>query len=148
MSSKPETVIGEPGVAALKRSARALSTFLEQNQETCVLDYPFAVVYPKNCCQSASLMLLYLFEEKYGLPGVELVKGSNRETDESHYWVRAGGLVYDLTAHQFSGRTPVFGVPEGSYMRELFPESEIDPERTWLDRNEVCGLYRGDRIPF
>ncbi|RAR98618.1 hypothetical protein [Ensifer adhaerens] len=146
--NEPEATSGKPDAAALERSARILATFLEENRITCILPYANAPLFPKNCCQSASLILLYLLEEKYGQQDVELIKGSNYQTDESHYWVRAGGLVYDLTAHQFSGLTPVFGVPEGSYLRGLFPESEVDPERTWLDRSEVCRLYQAQCIPF
>ncbi len=146
--SEPEAPTEQPDAAALEQSARILGSFLEENRDTCIFNYPWAGIYPENCCHSASLLLLFLLEEKYGLQNVELVRGSNYQTDEAHYWVRADGLVYDLTAHQFSGLKPVFGIPEGSYLRERFPDSEVDAERTWLDREWVCRLYRADRIPF
>lgn len=133
---------------ALDRSARKLSLFLVENRDTCILDFPWASLYPENCCQSASLLLLYLFEEKYGLRGGELVKGFTYSFSESHFWVRIEDLAYDLTAGQFPNLAPAIGVPECLHLRDKFPEREVDLERTFLDKHQLLGLYRAGKIPF
>ncbi len=132
--------------ADLNRSARKLLAFLERNLEEEVFEYPFSHSFPRNCCESVSLILAYLFEEKYCLDNVRIIKGTKRG-HEHHLWVTVGDLIYDLTAHQFPRRRPIIGV----YYHRLplsYPDWEIEKGRDFVDREEVVRLFRNGVIPF
>ena len=88
--------------ADLDRSANKLLTFLEANRVEDVLLYPFSHSYPNNCCESVSLILTYLLEEKYRLNNVMIVKGTKRDACEQHFWAGVGKPYYDLTATKSS----------------------------------------------
>lgn len=134
-------------MADLDRSARALLAFLEQNLQERLFDYPFGRSYPKNSCQSVSLILTYLLEEKYRLGNVRIIKGTNRR-HEHHFWVMAGDLIYDLTAHQFPGREPVIGALADNFLLDEYPDWSVDTDRDFVNRDEVIALYRAGVIPF
>ena len=60
----------------IEESVRRLVAFLERNKQDGAFDFPFSYSYPKNCCESVSLILTYLLEERYGLTNVVIIKGS------------------------------------------------------------------------
>lgn len=136
-----------PTQSALVRSARLLMAFLERNRQERRLRYPFSLSYPHNCCESVSLIFIFLLEEKYGLTDAVLFMGANNR-DERHFWVGVGPFFYDLTAHQFDGYEPVIG----SWVHELalneFPEWSIEAPREIVDRDRVIELYRSGVIQF
>jgi len=132
----------------LDRSARVLLGFLERNQHEQILEYRFGHSYPKNCCESVSLILTYLLEEKYQLDTVTIIQGTRREVDEHHYWVIADDLIYDLTAHQFPGQSPIIGVQAHTPFLDEFPDREIERGRDFVDRASVIAAYRAGVIPF
>ncbi|HEX7711878.1 MAG TPA: hypothetical protein VF418_13175 [Sphingomonadaceae bacterium] len=137
----------QPTKANLDRSARALLAFLARNLEERLFDYPFGSSYPKNSCESVSLILTYLLEEKYRLGNVRIIKGTNRR-HEHHLWVMAGDLIYDLTAHQFPGREPVIGALADEFLLDEYPDWSVETNRDFVDRDEVIALYRAGVIPF
>lgn len=134
--------------ADLDRSARRLLAFLEQNRRKEIFRYPFSRSYPENCCESVSLILVYLIEEKYGLPDVRIIRGARRDRYEFHFWVMAGAWTYDLTAHQFPGRQPLIGVLADDLFLDEFPDWDDEYERDFVDRDEVIRLFRSGIIPF
>ncbi|XHS01426.1 hypothetical protein ACFB49_30310 [Sphingomonas sp. DBB INV C78] len=78
-------------------SARALVAFLDANVKTRTLRYTYHFWFPRNCCEGASIIFKYLLEEKYGLADARVIRGTDPRNGERHFWVRAGGLAYDLT---------------------------------------------------
>jgi len=137
----------QPTKANLDRSAKALLAFLARNLQERLLDYPFGSSYPKNSCESVSLILTYLLEEKYQLRNVRIIKGTNRR-HEHHLWVMAGDLIYDLTAHQFLGREPVIGALADKFLLDEYPDWSVETNRDFVDRDEVIACYRAGVIPF
>ncbi|ESQ87813.1 hypothetical protein [Asticcacaulis benevestitus] len=133
--------------AQIDQSALALLTFLGQNRHDRTFEYPFGYSYPTNCCESVSLILTYLLEEKYNLKTVEIVKGKKRLKYEFHYWVRVGDLHYDLTAHQFPRRKPIIGALAHPLFFK-FPDWEIEKGRDFVERDQVIEAYRHGVIPF
>lgn len=133
--------------ADLDASARALLDFLHRNKSEKLLRYPFSFSYPENCCESVSLILTYLLEEKYGLNDVLIIKGTRPRKHQHHLWVTANGWIYDLTAHQFPRRKPIIGVLAHSFFF-TFPEWTIEHGRDFVSRDEIVSLYRAGVIPF
>ena len=121
--------------------------FLKANRRSELLDYPFAYSYPRNCCESVSIIFSHLLEEKYGLTDVKIVRGTKPQKYEHHFWVRTGGLLYDLTAHQFPQRQPILGVVQHSLFAS-FPEQRDLHEPDFVDREAVVALYRAGVLPF
>lgn len=134
--------------ADLDNSVRALLAFLERNRTERIFEYPFGYSYPQNCCESVSLILTYLLEEKYQLDNVTIIKGARRDLYEHHFWVLVGDLTYDLTAHQFPGHEPIIGVLAHTLFLDEFPEWEIETERDFVDRSRVISAYHASVIPF
>jgi hypothetical protein len=133
--------------ADIDASARLLVAFLERNEAERLFKFPFSYSYPTNCCESVSLILTYLLEEKYGLENVAIIKGTKPRKQEHHFWVVAGDWNYDLTAHQFSCRKPIIGVLAHRFFF-TFPEWAVEHGRDFVDRDEVVALYRQGAIPF
>jgi hypothetical protein len=134
--------------ADLDRSAHALLGFLERNQKERIFDYRFGHSYPKNSCESVSLILTYLLEEKYQLDTVTIIQGTRRDVDEHHYWVIVDDLIYDLTVHQFPGQSPIIGGQTHTPFLDEFPDREIERGRNFVDRASVIAAYRAGVIPF
>ncbi|MGE4410874.1 MAG: hypothetical protein AB7D33_09925 [Sphingobium sp.] len=128
-------------------SATLLLGFLERNRLERIFEYPFGYSYPQNCCESVSLILTYLLEEKYGLGNVSIIKGSKACGYEHHFWVMVGDWTYDLTAHQFAGETPKIGVFADPLFHS-FPDWNIENRRDFVDRSEVVAAFRNGVIPF
>lgn len=139
---------GEPPTKAqLDRSAGVLLAFLEQNHKERLFSYPLCSSYPKNSCESVSLILTFLLEEKYGLGNVRIIKGTDRQHGH-HLWVMAGDLIYDLTAHQFPSREPIIGALADEFLLDEYPDWSVETGRDFVDRDEVIALYRAGVIPF
>ena len=137
--------------AQISQSARVLIDFLTENRATDTFEFPFSHSYPRNCCESVSMIFSYLLEEKYGLPDVTIIRGTKPRLHEHHVWVRAAGSLYDLTAHQFPGRRPILGVERHAERHALFgsfPEHRAIHEHGFVDREEVLALHRAGVIPF
>ena len=133
--------------AQISQSARVLIDFLTENSATDAFEFPFSHSYPRNCCESVSMIFSYLLEEKYGLPDIAIIRGTKPRLHEHHFWVRAAGLLYDLTAHQFPRRRPILGV-ERHALFASFPEHRAIHEHGFVDRKEVLALHRAGVIPF
>lgn len=132
--------------ADLDRSARELLGFLERNLEEEVFAYPFSHSFPRICCESVSLILTYLLEEKYRLDNVRIIKGTNEDT-EYHFLVMVGDLIYDLTAHQFHGQEPIIGASSHPLL-SIYHDWEVEEGRDFVNRAEVVLLFRSGVIPF
>ncbi|MGH6696253.1 hypothetical protein [Sphingopyxis sp.] len=128
-------------------SARRLLGFLEQNREEEIVEFPFSHCFPRNCCESASLILIYLIEEKYGLDNVVLIKGTKPRKHEHHLWVSVDTWLYDLTAHQFPRRRPIIGAFAHSLFFS-FADWKIEHCRDFVDRGTIIDNYRRGVIPF
>lgn len=137
----------QPAKAHLDRSAEALLAFLERNRQERLFRYPFGSSYPNNCCESVSLILTFLLEEKYGLETAKIIKGTDCR-HRNHLWVMAGDLIYDLTAHQFPGRKPIIGGLADEFLLDEYPDWSVETGRDFVDRDEVIALYRAGVIPF
>lgn len=133
--------------AEIDGSATLLLGFLERNRLERIFEYPFGYSYPQNCCESVSLILTYLLEEKYGLGNVSIIKGSKACGYEHHFWVMVGDWTYDLTAHQFAGHTPKIGVLADPLFLS-FPDWNIENTRDFVDRSEVVAAFHNGFIPF
>jgi hypothetical protein len=131
----------------IERSIRGLMAFLERNKQDAIFEFPFSYSYPRNCCESVSLILTYLLEEKYGLRNVVVMKGTKPRKHEHHFWIRVGDFHYDLTAHQFPRRRPIVGVLAHSLFFS-FAEWEVEHGRDFVERDAVIALYRAGAIPF
>lgn len=137
----------QPTKAHLDRSAEALLAFLERNRQERLFSYPLGSSYPENSCESVSLILTFLLEEKYGLENVRIIKGTDRRHGH-HLWVMVGDLIYDLTAHQFPGREPIIGALADEFLLDEYPDWSVETGRDFVDRDEVIALYRAGVIPF
>ncbi|NBW75723.1 MAG: hypothetical protein EBR34_07980 [Sphingomonadaceae bacterium] len=133
--------------ARISQSARLLIDFLTENRVTEVVEFPFSHSYPRNCCESVSIIFSYLLEDKYGLPDITIIRGTKPRLQEHHFWVRAAGSLYDLTAHQFPERRPILGV-ERHALFASFPEHRDIHVHGFVDREEVLALHRAGAIPF
>jgi hypothetical protein len=123
-----------------------LLAFLERNRDEDIIEYPFSGLFPRNSCESVSLILAYLLEEKYGLDNVRVIKGTKR-SHEHHFWVRAGDLLYDLTAHQFGRRKPIIGALASPFHMS-YPDWEVESGREFVKREPIIRAYREGIIPF
>lgn len=132
----------------IDRSAQKLLAFLEANASSDVVPFHFSHSYPRNCCESVSLILTYLLEEKYRLNNIKIVKGTKRDVYEHHFWVTVGPLHYDLTAHQFAGHKPIIGTLSDSLFSDVFPHWEVEHGRDFIERDHVLGFSRAGIIPF
>lgn len=132
----------------IDRSAHKLLAFLETNASNEVFPFHFSHSYPRNCCESVSLILTYLLEGKYRLDNVKIVKGTKRDVYEHHFWVTVGPLHYDLTAHQFAGHKPIIGTLSDSLFSDVFPDWEVEHGRDFIERGDVLGFSRAGIIPF
>ncbi|WP_229668169.1 hypothetical protein [Stakelama pacifica] len=133
--------------AQINQSARVLIDFVTENRATDAFEFPFSHSYPRNCCESVSMIFSYLLEDKYALPDVTIIRGTKPRLHEHHFWVRAAGSLYDLTAQQFPGRLPILGV-ERHALFASFPEHRAIHEHGFVDREEVLALHRAGVIPF
>ncbi len=128
--------------ARIDTSARLLLDFLERNKKDGSFDYPHSFSYPKNCCESVSLILTYMVEEKYRLDNVRIIKGTKPGTAQHHLWVTVGDRHYDLTAHQFAPREPIIGVLADELFLSVFADWEVELSRDFVDRDTVVALHR------
>lgn len=133
--------------ADVDQSAKVLLGFLERNSREEMFKFPFGYCFPKNACESVSLILTYLLEEKYAIGDVAIIKGSKTSGYDNHFWVVVNGLTYDLTAHQFPGFSPVIG-SLANPMHHSYDEWKVEHRREFVERDEVVGLYRAGVIPF
>lgn len=132
----------------LDQSVILLLRFLERNRRERTVKYPFGYSYPKNCCESVSLILTYLLEEKYKLDNVRVIRGSKPCGYEHHFWVMVGDWIYDLTAQQFAGQRPIVGVLAHPFLIDEFPEWALATDRSFVDRDEIVSLFRNGIIQF
>lgn len=142
------TMFSEADRADIDRSAHKLLAFLERNASEEVFRFHFSHSYPRNCCESVSLILTYLLEDKYRLDNVKIVKGTKRDAYEHHFWVTVGQLHYDLTAHQFAGHKPIIGALSDSLFIDVFPDWEVEHGRDFVERDDILGFFRAGMIPF
>lgn len=133
--------------AQISQSAHILIDFLTENRATDAFEFPFSHSYPRNCCESVSMIFSYLLEDKYGLPDITIIRGTKPRLHEHHFWVRAAGSLYDLTAHQFPGHRPIIGV-ERHALFASFPKHRAIHEHGFVDRERVLALHRAGVIPF
>lgn len=144
-----DDVEAEGGARDVRRSAARLLAFLEQNRIDGQLQYPFSSCFPGNSCESVSRMLAALTSERYPGAVLRILQGSHPGKNEHHFWVEIDGLIYDLTAHQFPGHSPILGAP-GTPLVVLFPQIEIalDEPLGGLDLELIVQAYRDGMIPF
>lgn len=131
----------------ITRSAHMLIDFLTENRATNAFEFPFSHSYPRNCCESVSMIFSYLLERKYGIENVTIIRGTKPRLHEHHFWVQAAGSLYDLTAHQFPGYRPILDVQRHALF-DSFPEHRIIHKQDFVDRQEVLALYCAGVIPF
>lgn len=73
------------------------------------IDLPGFFRFPLGACEGASLFHGNMLKELFPESEVAYVKGY-KSNGEMHFWLDVDGLVYDITADQFSGiSAPIFG---------------------------------------
>jgi hypothetical protein len=128
-------------------SAERLIAFLDINRDEEIFEFPFAFSFPRNACESVSMIFPFLVEERYGIADTAIIRGTDPKKYEHHFWVQVGDRIYDLTAQQFRGRRSILGAaatPLAARFKEQREMHEVD----FVDREEVIDLFRRGIIPF
>jgi len=131
--------------------AEETRAYLEAHRET--LDLPFLHSFPKNCCEIASLVLGYVLKDAHPNMEIMVVK-ADRPGHGMHFWLEAGGRIFDITADQVEEiSSPVFGgafIPLPLQEYEVYEKTEIGQElesHDWRDKlrilPEISQVVRG-----
>lgn len=124
-----------------------LIAFMEKNRFEKLFKFPFSYSYPTNCCEGASLIFRYLSLEKYDID-VEVWRGK-KPNGEMHFWnVTRGGLIYDLTAHQFPREKAIIGKRTSVTANRFRSDVVLYRDERNLERDQVVAAYRDSLIPF
>jgi hypothetical protein len=106
------------GINDLKTLAKKLRSYFEVNCRD--LELHIVSRFPKNSCETSSLVLGKILCDEFPEKEILLVKGTNTKKYEMHFWVEAGGHTFDITADQFSGiEGPIYG-PASSKIYKRF----------------------------
>lgn len=94
------------------------------------IDISFLQLFPQNCCEVVSNLFKFIIEDTFPDVKVDIVKGSDCEYIEHHFWCKIDNLLYDLTAHQFETVAgPIIGSTcNASYIEDKFIKLELNPE--------------------
>ncbi|MGG5412752.1 hypothetical protein [Edwardsiella tarda] len=66
--------------------------------------------FPKGSCETSSLLLGKILSDQFPYENIYFVQGENRLNEETHFWVQARDLIFDITADQFQEiRQPMIG---------------------------------------
>lgn len=128
-------------------SAERLLAFLDLNRVEDIFEFPFSCSFPRNACESVSMIFTFLVEERYGVRDAAIIRGTDPKKYEHHFWVRAHSRIYDLTAQQFRGHRPILGAVATPLARRFKEQQEMH-EADFVDWAEVIDLFRGGIIPF
>ena len=129
----------------IRQSASNLVDFLERNKTTEEFVFPFSHSYPRNCCESVSVLFYHLAAVKYPSAKVRIVRGINAR-DENHFWLEVDGLIFDLTSHQFETiQAPIIGAKTNPLADE-YGTNEDEPNYDLVDRHTVAESH--GRIVF
>ncbi|WP_051003720.1 hypothetical protein [Sphingobium sp. SYK-6] len=128
-------------------SAERLLAFLDLNRVEGIFEFPSSRSFPHNACQRVSMIFAFLVEERYAVRDAAIIRGTNPRRYEHHFWVRACGRIYDLTAQQFRGRRPILGMVATPLARRFNEQQEMHDADS-VERAEVIDLFRRGIIPF
>lgn len=128
-------------------SAERLLTFLDLNRVEDIFEFPFSYSFPRNACESVSMIFAFLVEERYGVRDAAIIRGTDPKRYEHHFWVRVRGRIYDLTAQQFRSRGPILGAVATPLARRFKEQQEMH-EADFIDQAEVIDLFHRGIIPF
>jgi len=128
-------------------SSERLLAFFYLNRIESIFKFPFSCSFPRNACKSVSVIFAFLVEERYGVQDAVIIRGTDSKKYEHHFWVRASGRIYDLTAQQFCGLRPILGSLT-TPLALRFTEQEAMYDAGLVDRAEVIDLFRSGIIPF
>lgn len=127
-------------IGDIRQSASNLVSFLEQNKFAQIYPYFRSYFYPEGCCESVSLIFIYLMKAKYPSAKARVVRGTNTK-QEHHFWVEIEGLIFDLTAHQFEPfETPILGEKSSSLTKEYEPDDQ-GPNYDFVDESTIVALH-------
>lgn len=144
------TVDYSPNQKFLRRnliaSSERLLAFLNLNRVENIFKFPYSHSFPRNACESVSMIFALLVEERFGVQAA-IIRGTDTKKYEHHFWVLAGGRIYDLTAQQFRGRQPILGAAVTPLARR-FAEQQETHELGFVDRSQVIDLFHRGIIPF
>ncbi|MCZ2809228.1 MAG: hypothetical protein O2V44_07740 [Candidatus Bathyarchaeota archaeon] len=99
------------------------------------LDLPFLSMFPRNCCEIASLVLGKVLIDEYPEKEIFMVK-AERAGHGRHFWLKSGKEIYDITADQFEDvDLPVIG-ESYSPLAKKYKAYEISEIRSELAEND------------
>lgn len=113
---------------------KATREYLEKNCQQ--LDLHIIHRFPVASCETASLLLGKILVDEYPDKDIKLVKGTNTNKYEMHYWISVDGFTFDITADQFDGvSAPLYG-KESQVVINRFDALEILPIQQALLEND------------
>ncbi|MGL6370242.1 hypothetical protein ACSZNB_11570 [Aeromonas hydrophila] len=114
------------------------------------IHFPFAAMFPENCCQGTSVMLGMLVQLIHPSSQVVIIQGTTRgPAPYSHYLLKIDGRVYDLTLDQFQStlgnkfdqlRRPLFSSAKHPLRMHFFHKKRVSTIDAYLD---FCDQYTG-----
>ncbi|WP_417502864.1 hypothetical protein [Marinobacter sp.] len=117
---------------------RHVREYMQNNRSE--IDAPFFSGFPNNCCESASILLGIVLARCYPKQQVYFIKSEVIFGQGMHFWIEAGGSVYDITCDQFkSFSEPIIGGSrsELSQYFSVSEQTEIEKKLVnydWKDR--------------
>jgi len=104
------------------------------------IDAPFIQGFPRNCCESASMILGVIFDRCYPDKQIQLIESKAIFEQGMHFWIEVDELVYDITCDQFSRFSgPIIGGSRSSLSHyfSVFAETSVQKKLIgydWRDR--------------
>lgn len=92
------------------------------------VDAPFMRQFPRNCCESASMILGVIFDRCYPDRQIQLIESNSTFDRGMHFWIEVDGSVYDITCDQFDHFSgPIVGGSRDSLSRyfSVFQETSV-----------------------
>lgn len=104
------------------------------------IDAPFFARFPNNCCEPASVILGIILARRYPRQLFHIIESEVIFRQGMHFWIEAGGSVYDITCDQFDFfGEPIIGGSRSSLSQHfsVCEETEIQEKLVnydWRDR--------------
>ncbi|MCJ8169301.1 hypothetical protein [Atopomonas sediminilitoris] len=99
------------------------------------MDLPFLSMFPRNCCEIASLVLGKVLVDEYPEKEIFMVK-AELAGHGRHFWLKSGKEIYDITADQFEEiERPIIG-ELSSPLAKKYKAYEVSEIRSELAEND------------
>lgn len=112
----------------------------------CSIDLPFFHSFPTNCCESSSIFLGKFLADRYPNSTVLIVRGAN-SASEQHFWVEINGLVFDITADQYTNiLAPIYGQETNPLEKTFIKTSKTLAEEAFQQFDLASDDYKIEMI--